>query len=77
MNVSYIESALNDLFAIINECFISLKSYCLMYFKFEQEKSSNSNIRDLYQKMNLEKSTEEIEKIIFLDVKSFMDLLIK
>ena len=48
-----------------------------MYFKFEQEKSSNSNIRDLYQKMNLEKSTEEIEKIIFLDVKSFMDLLIK
>jgi hypothetical protein len=31
----------------------------------------------LYEKMNLGKEKEEIEKIIFSDAKIFMDLLIK
>ena len=78
MNVSYIENALNDLFSIINECFLSLKNFCLLdYTKLEPEKFIVSNIRNLYQNINQGKEIEEIEKIIFSDAKSFMDLVIR
>jgi hypothetical protein len=55
MNVSSIESALNDFFSIINECFLALKSFCHLNAKFEQDKLTPSNIRDLYEKINLGK----------------------